>query len=515
MGYGKKFGKGRDIYTYFGFYDAEGFKPDNIYGHQFAEKVPDEVVQKVLDYKIHGNTDQPMLSFSINFNFDNFSLLTFYDQALSPSNTFSHPGYYRQRTFSLRPKYLINFSKKETLETSLSFLLMDDDFHLIDLQNEFAPVGEEGDAGGRENQLEIKSIFRTLRLPKQNLAVGFLFGNRNFEKFKQYFFTSSFDHAPFVTNTSFQEMSFFVEDIFTLKKNIILSLGLRYDYVFMDQIENMDVEDQERITPRAALSYSFDKVILKASYQQGFRYPDIGYYPRCLRVNRLMDQYSSSNERVKLKPEFSDNFEINIEHHFKEDFSFNINGFHNSYYQTLTYLFYQPNDSYLGLTEDELNTIDSIMTFQTGSINNLKKDFQTYGMEIVLNGQISSFLRLNLSYSNVFYKDIQNSSIRYPNHIVKFNTSFITLENKLKLYFNSIYYTKVDNENMHSVYEDDRLEINMSADYKILDQLSINFAVQNLLKQDIPPVIFELYNPAFGGLGFDERYFYIALKYRF
>ncbi len=516
-GYGKKFGPGKDIYMYAGISQAGGFKPDDIFNHQFPDGLRSSLIDSVKNYDVHGNTLQPLIKLSMVYNHNNFSLNTFYDQILTPSNTFSHPGHFRQRMFVFNPKYTINLNEYDDLEMSVSASLFDHNFYLLDLQGEFAPLGKFGEAGGRENHFQGKALYKTKRFSKHDLAAGLLVAKRQFEEKKQYFSDNlAGDFA--IADTHWEEYSIFFEDVMTLFPGFSVSAGLRYDYTVMNDINDFKPENQERLSPRLAAAYEFTKSTIKASFQQGFRYPDAGYYPRTIFVNSLIETFSDSDKRIKLKPEHSDNLELNYQIDFRDvKLQVNANAFFNNYHNTLSYVFYKPGDDYIDLTREELDLTDSVMTFNTSSMNNLKQDFSTYGGELAMVWQPFSKLRFQGNYSYVRFNNIEPTSIRYPNHLVKLNLTASPYKKYIVLYLNLIYRSGFDIEKngFDPVYEDGRTVVNASISAHPVKRLSLILSAINLFKQDKPPVVFQGFAPSFGGLGFNERFIYLTVKYKF
>lgn len=518
VAYGKNWGENKNIFVFAGIGTAKGFKSGDRYQYQFPTTITPELKQRIIDYPRQAY-EKPALRFSANFQHNNFSLTAFYNQILGTSNALYHPGYWRQRILGAQPIYKIELSKYEGIELIGSCIMMDDKWLSVSQDYEFLPPGEEVKAGGRESSLELKSIFRTIRIPNNQFAFGMITGKR-FLKEKMQYFSDPLPFAFATTNTSWEDFTIFLENIYSFKERLQFSAGLRFEHTFMHNIYGtshpftpFQPKDYQSITPRLALSYNaWKNGIIKLVYQNGYRNPEAGQYPRALFVSQIVQQDLGYPEKgVQLIPEKMHSFELNFSQGVSD---LNLFLFGNIYYNihknTLTYTFYSEHDAYLNLNQEEIDIISNRLGFGSSSMNNLKSDYSIGGFEVIAKQQWKNQFSFELSYSNVNYFDLKDSSfIHFPKHLIKGNLSLLFIK-KLTINTNFHYYPGFTEIRTHEVYKKDRFLLNFVFSYRITKTFTCQFSIQNALANQTPPVTFE-FNPNRGGLGFDKRFYYANL----
>jgi len=522
MGYGKQFGHKKDIYFYAGIADAQGFKPDigqYVFDSALYKSISGSLYNQVVNQPVQGY-GKPVMRLATYVNLDNFELDVFYNQLFTHTNTLVHSGYFGQRMLAVNPSYKAEINENESIELRLSSTFFDNEFNRLETQNEVVNNGETFIGGGREMQFEAKLVAKTLRINRNQIAVGGVFGMRDFMGKKQ-FFT---DDLPFVfhtPNTGWNELSLFVEDIYSVNNQLSLSFGLRYDqYYLNEQIEGNNYEGQNHVSPRIALAYEVNSTTnVKLSYQEGFRHPDAGVY----RINNIrlqgLVQAGYEPPSLTLKPEFIQTFELNVRKGFyNQQLQFGANLFYNNYKQTLIYTEATPNDRYYGLSESAIAAAKDTLGFPFGNILNIDDDFTTYGTEIMVDAKPYKGLLIESSYSYAVNTRDSINPILFPRHLFKFNANQHFFDNTSASV--SFIYTPKFNDNIvlndtqqaSAYFNDDRWLLSGSVSYEIINNLWLTFKVQNILAENQPPVVYFM-EPTKGALGYNERFYYLSLKY--
>lgn len=516
-GYGKNYGKHKDIFIYGGIAIADGFKGDeNNYNFDFDSFNPNlsgSLVNKVLNYHIH-NYEKPSLKFSTNWNHDNLNMQLLFTSHHSASNTYVHPGFWRTRSLLWRTKYIFELNDLENLEFNISTKLFDDNFHRIEMQGEIVNEGEIFEGGGRESNIHGKILFKSERIVNNKLAAGVSINNRTFEKQKQYF-SESLPYSFNIVNTDWIELGFFAENSYKLTNKILLIGGLRYDLALLNDIDGEDLENQNNISPLAAITYQiFPNTFIKFKYQTGFRYPDAGYYERAGIINLKLRELGYTDKKITLKPEYLQSYEFNIISKLQDlNINWDLNIYYNQFHNTLSYVFYEAEDEYLNLPQIDVDIITTMFGFQASSMNNLSGYYSIYGGEIHGNIKLTNTLNLASSYSFAENDNLSPQSVRYPKHIVKSNINQAVFKKRLLLNLNLLWYSGFDTDKngFNKIYSNDRFVLDASAQLKVTRLIQLQFILKNLLATNVPPIVFDG-NPNRGGLGFDRRFAYIFLK---
>jgi len=317
------------------------------------------------------------------------------------------------------------------------------------------------------------------------------------------------------------ELSIFTEDVIALSNSWTASLGLRYDKIYLGDMEHVSFRQTEtpdeiegHYSPRIATAYELDEnTVVKASYQHGFRTPDAFYY-----VQNLATKDAAQSLGLDLPSfgiETTDSYEINFEKDFPgQKINIDLNLFYNIFKDQLSFRFYD--DAGL-FTEDEMAAIKTELGLpqfvRLGSFLNSDDKIKAYGGELIGSIQPLTHTEVRMSYG---YVHLVNADLmQYPSHQIKLNTLSYFLNNKLLLSLNYLYnigYSESDLPDAHDIYRSDRHVVDLALNYNVNKNLSIGLTVNNLFENDVPPMVFEPDRLNLGGLGFDERRVYVSLK---
>lgn len=345
VGYG--FGtETRNAYIYAGWYHSNGWQADSVFAMN-------KLNGDSLRVNPFGNTPMANIRLSANANFDDFNLTLAYLQASQTSFNKGKRQSNFTRQFNGKVKWQHAFGDFESL--ALTFAT-----EVTDLGRIITTT-----AGGSENHFEGKLVATTKRIPNNQLAVGALFGKREFRA-GRFYFGSDFDpmtaepvfqmsnetgkdvkEAEYLygsaqmANGKWSEMAFFLEDVYKFQDKLVFALGLRYD---LFKVDDFDVE-QGNLSPRFGLSWLVnDDHVLKVAFQQGFRTADYQNMAQTyLRKNPQIQSYfiaagdnDNANFKLELDPEKLNSFEFNYHgQFFGKVLSVDANVFYNSYKKTI------------------------------------------------------------------------------------------------------------------------------------------------------------------------------------
>lgn len=170
--------------------------------------------------------------------------------------------------------------------------------------------------GTNEEHWEMKTIYRNQMFSNTDIAIGGLLGKRMFDAdsnrilrfilprsttIEEELFLktdSAFDEYDDKMNGLWREWALFSEVTMSLGSLTMIS-GLRYDRVMYgskpwellarERGQGVPINDQGHVSPRLALSYQINnRNTVKASYQEGFRYPDAAYYHWWMDFNKTL-----------------------------------------------------------------------------------------------------------------------------------------------------------------------------------------------------------------------------------
>jgi outer membrane receptor protein involved in Fe transport len=189
-------------------------------------------------------------------------------------------------------------------------------------------------------------------------------------------------------------------------------------------------------SPRLAASYQpTDEVAVRASWQRGFRTPDVAYWVLLAWYNEGLAN-AGLPLRPELEPETMDSYELGLsltasDHHS----ALTLNGFWNQYHDTLYFRAYSAADVAAGVIDNAVyqNMVATRGNSMPGHFINAGEDFDAIGGELVLSLQPSTWCGLDASYSYTRPLNLGGDEAavlrltdsdgdawsRYPTHLVK------------------------------------------------------------------------------------------------
>ncbi len=210
----------------------------------------------------------------------------------------------------------------------------------------------------------------------------------------------NYDESPYASYLSEQRGSYVLgahfQDEFTILDNLILNAGARYDHY---------KDFRGRINPRAGLIYNpLDGTTLKFLYGEAFRAPNT--YELYYNDGNIAQQANPD-----LDPETIRTYEIVLEQYIR-NFRFTVSGF----YYDMKNLITQVTDPVSGL-----------LVFRNAG------DVTGKGFELELEGKWAKEVtgRVSYSFTETEDKETGTSLTNSPKHLVKLNTSFPLIRDKL------------------------------------------------------------------------------------
>jgi len=547
--WGKEYGKSSNAFVYLGLAYGQGHEVQNDFGYftdafiysngaparyraspdQWGPTVnayPEPNVKGLVNIKHHGLSVQSLVQIT-NHSTNSFSF------------TYGPESFVHQKTYSLRPRLTFDLGEKEQLDFSISSEAFDYE-HVYTIEPR-----------GSELHSEFKSIFRSSRIPKNQIAIGCAGGIRFFQD-KMIFPTRVRTDLSNSVKGKWYEGECFIEDIFNPLDNLTIAAGIRYDiasqeglsftvqepYMETPKTFHITPNDEHVLTKRIAAALDItDKNTLKASYQEGFRYPDALYYRWwVINQNQLaLNGYDSLNE---IKPEFLRSFEIG--HHYnskRKKLSIDGTIFYNIFHNMIHYHNYNISDEGKLIPSGTLS--DGIVSW-LGGYDNAFKDYQAAGGEVslIFKPVKTTSVQCSYAYSQpIKIKNSADNSIRltnnegtqwanFPSHIIKCDLTKNLFEDKLLLRLNGIYNSPLDTDEPvqfpefgeKDLYANPRFILNGYAEFKLYDNYSIALSAKNILGNKTPAHEYTIINykefstPWSGNLGSDERLVYLSFK---
>ncbi|HEY5653118.1 MAG TPA: TonB-dependent receptor [Pontiella sp.] len=515
-GWGETYGDNNDYYLYFGQFSSDGFTADKQWGRD-STWLPENV-------KAHGWTNKSYRA-SLNWNHGNFNLYSYYQELNQPANYAAQnldsnkPGYegnvdnihseMHQQSLVLCPKLTIDLTANNSLQLEVPIRLHDQ---------------SKKNAGlGRELLWDGEFLYRTTSIPDHSLAMGAGYGEMVFDEAKA-FFGSEMDLNPGdagifeVVDSEWKNYYFLVEDLWQLRDDLTLLLGVRMDFIeaeFDDSFYNISA-DNGHLSPRIALVYDIDeKRTIKASYQQGFRQPDAAYFLWYMYFNEQMTDFGYPHAPA-LEEETLDSYEINYSQQLSAFSSFSGSIFYNKYNDLLRWYDYwnTPHPHHVW-SDDQMYNVITNRDWWLGMFLNSPDTITTYGTELSLDYNLEN-TSLNASYS--FTKIDGLDSERFPSHQVKLNSVHRRLNDRLALGLSYLYSRGLnakDTPDAHPIYLSDRHLVEASCRFRITDYLTAQLIVKNIFRNEVPPVADKVDSPNKGNLGYDETRIYGTVHLNF
>ncbi len=530
VGYGSSYGKGRDVYLYAGVAEAEGFSPDSFL--DFEEEPTTDRTFPV--YKMQNN-----YRLSGYFVHDNFRFQSQYQRVernrnkqISGVNASSdkHRQRHWQTFWASRLNYDYQVKENTRVEFSLPLEFFD---HGVNINS------REGDKGGRESHIALKVVL-THEWQNHQFAIGFGSGRRSFDAQDQYF-ESDKRLLEESLDGDLVEYEVFAEDIWQLTDNLSLLFGVRFDSVnygdFYEPESRVDIraDDLSATTMRLAVAYQLpNKRTLKASYQEGFRYPDTAYFLYHGLANEGLDN-AGLEKLPALKEETVNSYEINYLHEqLNLPIAWEVNLYYNRHKGTLDFKRYSREE----LGSDRYDAARAGIGWGPGAYTNATGSFDAWGLELVSHWQATAATDVRASYAfsrpRGFESGVNTNLLlanesgdrwaSYPEHLFKLalNHQFGDgLKANLTFYYASdvdICVSECEEKSLpDKFHEQPRVRLNAKLKYRYDQQFSLLLSVHNLFQDDGPAVGWESRDGVGdgGGLGDDARRVYLGLEFKF
>ncbi len=560
--FGIRFSDSSDLYVYGGVAYGEGHRVQEDFGY-FSDAF---ILTSGLPARHLAHANQwgamvnayPRLNGKITLHWRNkdFRLTGVAQSVRHSNNSFSYittaNSYMEQTMVAVNPVYTAAISGKESLELSLPVEVFDYEQHSEGLSRQIVLDINDG-ASGTESHMKTKAVVRTARIPRNNLAIGASGSIRHFGR------GNSFSDDPdplFQINGagSWLEAGLFVEDVYRIIDPLSISAGLRYDAVMHEGltfvvhdarnaqpvIYDVKPEDAAAFVKRAAVSFEpHDWHSINASYQEGFRYPDVYYY---------RDWHDASEELVQkgyrpfdqLEPEYLRSLELNYTAQPGERFRLTADVYYNRLEKMLHLHTYNIDDE--GILIEEGAISDGLVPW-LGAYDNTPGFFGSVGGELCAMVEPASGSRISLSYgySRPHLMALQDTGLgitndertewsRYPAHLAKATVMQSLWNERVTVTVNSLYASPIDTDlppqfaeryGQEDVYASHRFLLHGSVIAAITERVSAKLSCKNITGQRVPPITYvrnkltQFSSPWYGNLGVDERLFYAELRYAF
>jgi|GEM_PF-2253898 len=553
-GYGKSFGDGRDIYFYAGYTEAEGYTPKATWYKRMP--VGTRSVYN-MDYfssdagAFYSDGQDQNYKVASYINYDDFKLDLMYYSFMpfsQQSRIDTYQAFTIEHVLLAAPQYTYRFNDNNSLEFNFAF---DDK--------------DQGQANGSSNwyaneplhgiwnavnevHWEIKPIFRNTSLANNNFAIGFLYGQREFN-YGEFDFEGRSRIVPDAVTTiigsaaggGWDEWSIFCEDVITMMEKLTLSLGVRYDGLkhnrkitgglnswFSYDSNSYAAPDKtmENLSPRIAFAYTIaDETVLKGSYQKGFRTPELFYYTSPMMWNRFIasDVPTATYRFPELKPETVESYEVNLHQGLSDlNMGFDLNLFYNTYKNQLSSVNMMNPQSY-GMSQADWDAITLaspwwwMNIYGLQCVVNLPGKSRTYGGEFIMDWRPWEKVALHASYGLTAYDNLY--VIRYPHQTFKLSMEVKFLNDKMVFYANNVTSSSIRAEKAPTAdeYWDSTgisTQFDFSLAYALTQNLTLKVSCINAFKNKAIPVGYEM-NTYYASKMSDASLYYLNAYIKF
>ena len=533
--HGKRFGNNSDFYIYAGVFHADGLRLTNDFGGSIApaanesRKFADRDEVLVRDY-------DPSYKLSMNWTQGRFNLKTLFEHLefdpgglIAGSNSLS-----QNSTLSIQPKYTFQLPGKSSFELASAATLFD----ASRIQH---PVHEErngfNESGGRESALELRGSLQTLYFDNHELTLGAQVKWLDTTSEKHFFSADPTSHRAYVDG-KWQEYSLYLENIYSLSEKTTFIAGVRYDGAkfnddFRFDADELDVlifrpDDISNVSPRLGMTHRLENDFLfRASFSEGFAYPNVGTYSRTFRVNQFLESRGLETFESQ-RPQTLQSFEVGLRGDLiQNELLFDLSFYYNTYKNNSSFVNFRNNPDFLPGNLGVEDIPDNVF----GIVTTLDNDVEGYGSEISLNWKPSNRFFANVSYSystpdhvdatdnesTGLVNDTLSEWVHFPKHQLKSNINF--KYNKWQFSLAAVYQSGLEISRRFTPTrtngEDEFTRVNFGINYMLNKKTSISFIAKNVFNNNTPRTTFDPPRAWAGGLGSDERLLYLGLRHSF
>lgn len=261
-------------------------------------------------------------------------------------------------------------------------------------------------------------------------------------------------------------------------------------------------------SPRLAASYQpVDEVVVRASWQRGFRTPDVAYWLLLAWYNEGLAN-DGLPLRPELDPETMDSYELGLALTAPDRRSaLTLNGFWNQYHDTLYFRAYSDADVAAGVVDSAVfeNMALTRGSRSPGHFINAEEDFDAIGAEVVLSLQPWTWCGIDASYSYTRPLDLGGDEAailrltttdgdawsRYPTHLIKADSTVLVGERcdlTLGVRWQSAVEINPQTPLTAESFDHDRVILNGRIRWFGREGWQLALTAQNLLNDDTPPV---------------------------
>lgn len=371
--------------------------------------------------------------------------------------------------------------------------------------------------GGAEQHGEINAVLRVGVTDHLRVALGGLGGIRRFEGGEGVF--DGGPEASFQTmDGTWRENAVFGE-IHGEAGPFLLIAGIRWDRYdagtftahddpVVTSDPSYDPDTMAAWSPRLALSYQpVEELVLRGSWQRGFRTPDVAYWLMLAWYNEGLN-----NGGLPLRPEVHeetmDSYELGLSYTAPDrSVALRLNSFWNQYHDTLYFRAYSQADVDAGiLSQAELDNMQVTRgTGSPGHMINAPEDFSAIGGELSLSLRPTAWMGVEVSYGYTRPLGLDQADAaalrlstadgdawsRYPTHLIKADSTVLLGQQcdlTLGLRWQSAVEINPPTPLTAASFDDERTIVNLRVRWFGREGWQVAVTVQNLLSDDTMPV---------------------------